>query len=149
MSRKPLFPLVVLLLCLGCGTNVAEKSDSNVAEETPALESNVMSDDATEADKENGEEESAAPAEDSVILIDVRSQGEWDKDHIKDSIHIPHTEIADKIAGVTTDKSRKIVVYCAAGVRAETAKDALVELGYTNVENGGGIEDVKDDLASK
>ncbi|WP_419581527.1 rhodanese-like domain-containing protein [Stieleria magnilauensis] len=45
---------------------------------------------------------------------------------------------------VTDDKDARIVVYCAVGGRAEKAKAKLEELGITNVENGGGFDDVKD-----
>ncbi|MEM9826091.1 MAG: rhodanese-like domain-containing protein [Planctomycetota bacterium] len=95
---------------------------------------------------ELGETDGAGAAAESstdVLLIDVRSKKEWDEGHIEGSIHIPHTEIADAIAGVSDDKSRKIVVYCAAGVRAGKAKTALEAIGYTDVENGGGIDDVR------
>lgn len=45
------------------------------------------------------------------IIIDVRSQEEWDSGHLENAILIPHTEIAEKIAGVTEDKSAKLVLY--------------------------------------
>lgn len=77
------------------------------------------------------------------FVIDVRSQAEWDEGHLEQAVLIPHTEIADRIASVTEDKSAKIVVYCKVGGRAGKAKTALEEMGYTNVENGGGYEDLK------
>ena len=81
---------------------------------------------------------------DTTFVIDVRSQSEWDTGHVDQAVHIPHTEISDRISEVTTDKDAKIVVYCAVGGRAGIAKTALEKLGYTNVENGGGFDDVKD-----
>lgn len=77
-------------------------------------------------------------------VIDVRSKNEWDGGHVASAVHIPHTEIADRIDEVTTDKSAKIVLYCAVGGRAGVAKTSLENLGYTNVENAGGYDDVKD-----
>lgn len=77
------------------------------------------------------------------VLIDVRSTEEYDDDHLDDSVHIPHEEIADRIASVVDDKDREIIVFCAAGARAEKAKTALESLGYTNVRNAGGIDDVR------
>ncbi len=45
------------------------------------------------------------------ILIDVRSQEEWDSGHLNDAVWIPHTEITERIAEVTEDKSAKLVLY--------------------------------------
>ncbi|TWU04411.1 rhodanese-like domain-containing protein [Stieleria varia] len=81
--------------------------------------------------------------EPDVIVIDVRSQEEWDSGHVKQAVHIPHTEIAERISNVTDDKDAKIVVYCAVGGRAGKAKTKLEELGFTNVENAGGYDDIK------
>lgn len=91
----------------------------------------------------------AAPNQETVdnqtetIVIDVRSESEWNSGHVEQAVHIPHTEIAERIAGVTTDKNAKIVVYCEVGGRAGKAKQTLEDLGYTNVENAGGYDDVK------
>ena len=79
-----------------------------------------------------------------VLVIDVRSKAEWDSGHVAQAVHIPHTEIGDRIGEVTDDKGANIVVYCRVGGRAKIAKDKLEELGFTNVENGGGYDDVKD-----
>ena len=79
----------------------------------------------------------------NVLIIDVRSSAEWDAGHHRQAVHIPHNEIAARIGDVTSDKSARIVLYCAAGHRAGLAKDELEQLGFTNVENGGGYEDVK------
>ncbi len=81
--------------------------------------------------------------ESKVIVIDVRSKAEWDTGHVEQAIHIPHTEIGERISEFTDDKSGKIVVYCQVGGRAKIAKEELEKLGFTNVENGGGLDDVK------
>lgn len=86
---------------------------------------------------------STTETEDHEFVIDVRSQSEWDSGHVASAVHIPHTEIAQRISEVTDDKNAKIVVYCRAGGRAGTAKEALENLGFSNVENAGGYEDVK------
>lgn len=84
------------------------------------------------------------PDDKDAIVIDVRSQKEWDGGHVEKAVHIPHTEIVERISEVTNDKDAKIVVYCAVGGRAGKAKTALEGIGFTNVENGGGYDDVKD-----
>ena len=85
--------------------------------------------------------------EGDVIVIDVRTKEEWDAGHVESAVHIPHTEIADRIDEVTLDKDAKIVLYCKVGGRAGKAKDELDRLGFTNVENAGGYDDVKDRFA--
>ena len=67
------------------------------------------------------------------LIIDVRSKGEWDSGHLSQAVHIPYTEIADQIAKHTTDKNRKIVLYCRSGGRAGKAQKALEDLGYKQV----------------
>ena len=79
----------------------------------------------------------------TTYIIDVRSDSEFAGGHIKDAHHIPHTEIGDRIGEVTDDKKAKIIVYCAAGVRSGKAKVTLESIGFTNVENGGGYDDMQ------
>jgi len=77
------------------------------------------------------------------LIVDVRTQEEWDEGHLQSAVHIPHDEISDEIAKHAKDKQRKIVLYCRSGGRAGVALQALKKLGYTNVENAGGFNDVK------
>lgn len=74
--------------------------------------------------------------------IDVRGADAFAKAHVENAVNIPHTEIADKIAAVTSDKNAEINLYCRSGRRAGIAKKALEEMGYTNVTNHGGYTDV-------
>lgn len=95
-------------------------------------------------DSSSTESGGTADADSDVIVIDVRSEDEWNSGHVEQAIHIPHTEIGQRISEVTGDKEAKIVVYCAVGGRAGKAKAKLEELGFSNVENGGGFDDVMD-----
>lgn len=47
----------------------------------------------------------------NACVIDVRSQEEWESGHLSQAVHIPHTEIAQRIAEVTDNKSAKLVLY--------------------------------------
>jgi phage shock protein E len=73
------------------------------------------------------------------IVIDVRSQQEWDGGHIDGAVHIPYDQIATRIAEVTTDKNAHIGLYCQSGARAGIAMTALKDKGFVNIENLGGI----------
>ena len=81
-----------------------------------------------------------------TVWIDVRTVEEYQQDHIDDTANIPHLEIADRIEDLNLGKSTPIKLYCRSGVRAGLALTALEELGYTNVENVGGITDAREIL---
>ena len=80
-------------------------------------------------------------SEEGYIILDVRTQEEYDQGHIPGAILIPDTEIKDKAEEVLTDKEQLILVYCRSGRRSKLAAEALVELGYTNIKEFGGIID--------
>ena len=73
------------------------------------------------------------------ILLDTRTQEEYDQSHIPGALLIPHTEIADRAAAELPDKDQVILVYCRSGNRSKQASEILAELGYTNVKEFGGI----------
>ena len=73
------------------------------------------------------------------ILLDTRTQEEYDQSHIPGALLIPHTEIAQRAADELPDKDQLILVYCRSGNRSKQASEALAELGYTNVKEFGGI----------
>lgn len=75
------------------------------------------------------------------IILDVRTQDEFDESRIPGAILIPHDEITEIAEGLLTDKDQLILVYCRSGRRSKLAAEALVELGYTNIKEFGGIID--------
>ena len=79
--------------------------------------------------------------EEGYIILDVRTQEEYDQGHIPGTIPIPDTEINAKAEEVLTDKEQLLLVYCRSGRRSKLAAEALVELGYTNIKEFGGIID--------
>ncbi len=82
----------------------------------------------------------------NTYLIDVRSTREYRSGTIPTSIHIPYDTIDGNLP--TEDRSARIIVYCQAGGRSETARKTLEELGFTNVTNYGGIIDWDGELVS-
>lgn len=76
-----------------------------------------------------------------VIILDVRTQSEYDEGHIPDAVLIPNTELENQAAVQLPDKDKKILVYCRSGNRSETASRLLVDMGYTAVYDFGGIID--------
>lgn len=80
------------------------------------------------------------------ILLDVRTQEEYDKKHIPNAILLPIDEIRKGNVSVLPDKKQKILVYCWTGRRSADASALLAKLGYSNVINFGGIVDWSGEL---
>ena len=79
--------------------------------------------------------------EQNYIILDVRTEEEFAEGHIAGAILIPDYEITEKAESVLTDKDQQILVYCRSGRRSKNAASQLVELGYSNVKEFGGIID--------
>ena len=77
--------------------------------------------------------------EEGYIILDVRTREEYDQGHIPGAVLIPDTEIKARAEEVLTDKDQLILVYCRSGRRSKLAAQILVELGYTNIKEFGGI----------
>ena len=75
------------------------------------------------------------------VILDVRTQEEFDQGHIPGAILIPDYEIEARVQKELTDKDQLILVYCRSGRRSKIAAEALAELGYTNIKEFGGIID--------
>ena len=80
-------------------------------------------------------------SESGYIIIDARTQEEYDEGHIPGAILIPEYEIAEKAEKELPDKNALILVYCRSGRRSKIASEELIKLGYTNVKEFGGIID--------
>ncbi len=75
-----------------------------------------------------------------VILLDVRTEEEYDSAHIEEATLIPVAELCNRTEEL--NKSKKIVVYCRSGHRSAIASDILIEHGFKRVYNVlGGINE--------
>lgn len=75
-----------------------------------------------------------------VIIVDVRTQAEYNEGYIENAILIPNESISEAPRELP-DKDAIILVYCRSGNRSKQAADKLVALGYTNIYDFGGIID--------
>ncbi len=80
-------------------------------------------------------------SQEGYVILDVRTQEEFDQGHIPGAILIPDYEIEEKAENVLKDKDQLILVYCRSGRRSKLAAEALVKLGYTHIKEFGGIID--------
>ena len=65
--------------------------------------------------------------EDNYIVVDVRTNEEYETGHVVGSINIPYDEINKD---TELDKTKTILVYCKSGARSKKAYDTLKSLGY-------------------
>ena len=117
MTRYNLLILIItsLLMLSGCGNKPSETADSS------SLEAQAWT-----------------MIEQGALLVDVRTQQEYDQGALQGALHIPHDQIADRLTELGNDKNRQIVLYCRSGNRAGKAEAILKENGYQNILNAGG-----------
>lgn len=85
----------------------------------------------------------------NAILLDVRTDSEYKEKHISGAILIPNYEIEEKAANMLPDKEALILIYCRSGNRSKSVAKKLLELGYTNVYDFGGINSYPYELISE
>ena len=129
--------LLIILLCLFIILNSCMKEEEEKIVEyikiTPREAQEMMlSQDATK----------------SVIILDVRTQEEFESGHIPSAVLLPDFEVRKNAEYVIPDKDKIIIVYCQRGGRSKSASKALIEMGYTNVFDLGSILDWDGDLVT-
>lgn len=80
-------------------------------------------------------------SEKDYIILDVRTEEEFNESHIDGAILIPDYEIGEKAESILKDKNQLILVYCRSGRRSKNAASELATMGYTNIKEFGGIID--------
>lgn len=78
---------------------------------------------------------------DAIIILDVRTQEEFNAGHIAGAILIPNETILDEQPALLPDLDAEILVYCRSGNRSAQSANKLIAIGYTNVYDFGGIID--------
>lgn len=141
-----LFLLIIILTLLLCSCNdaneteyypnaedpVKNNSDSlSESEDTKAKYKKITAEEAKKRMDEN----------DSLIIVDVRSESEYAEKHIAGAILIPNETIIDKMPELLPDPDAEILIYCRSGNRSRQAANKLIDLGYTNIYDFGGIID--------
>ncbi len=85
--------------------------------------------------------------EENYIILDVRTQSEYDGGHIPNAILVPHNTIKGDVPQLP-HKDQLILVYCRSGNRSKVASQALADAGYTNVVEFGGINTWKGEITT-
>jgi len=72
-------------------------------------------------------------AEDEILILDVRTQREYDDGRVPGAVLIAHTEVMNRLEEIIEFTDKPVVVYCQAGGRARMAEGNLREAGFTNL----------------
>lgn len=86
--------------------------------------------------------------EDDIVILDVRTKQEYDQGHILNAVLIPDVNLKDEVEEIIPDKNIKILVYCRSGRRSAASAKLLIEMGYKNVYDFGGINDWPYDIVT-
>jgi NADPH-dependent 2,4-dienoyl-CoA reductase/sulfur reductase-like enzyme/rhodanese-related sulfurtransferase len=92
----------------------------------------------SENEKSSAENETKAEDFTLPIIVDVRTRGEFAGGAYPGAVNIELDQLQSRLNELG-DKSRDITVYCASGARSAYAQRILMQMGYTNVKNGGGL----------
>ena len=77
------------------------------------------------------------------VVIDVRTEQEFQGGHVEGAINIPHTAIGQDISKAQASKDDHVILYCQSGRRSGLALETLKSMGFSRAENYGGIEQAK------
>ncbi len=126
-----LFVSALSMFCSACtGSNLPAGSSPIVDASTPVYQ------------KMTAEEAKAIlEGNNPFILLDVRTEEEFLENRIEGAVLIPDYTLADRAASELPDQDALILVYCRSGRRSAAAAKKLVDMGYTNVYDFGGIID--------
>ncbi len=71
----------------------------------------------------------------NVVLLDVRSEDEYNDGHIAGAINVSHNKVAENLSQLTQYKKSTVVVYCRSGRRAGIAENILSENGFKDLRH--------------
>ncbi len=73
--------------------------------------------------------------ENEAVIIDVRTEKEFQGGHLKNSVNIPLDDLRKNL--FRFDRTQPVIVCCASGIRSALAKNILKSNGFLEVCNGG------------
>ena len=114
-------PVFALMACTDLEGNMSENSGASYKQITQEEALDLM----------NGESD--------YIILDVRTPEEFSEAHIVGAINVPLDSIGQTDPAELPDKDQLVMVYCRSGNRSKQASEKLVDLGYTNIVEFGGI----------
>jgi rhodanese-related sulfurtransferase len=128
MKKKSFIIIMMIsLLLVSCNSNEQSLEESGSGGEVSMI--------SPEEAKENLDENP------EIVLLDVRTPSEFESEHIEGAVLLPLDQIANKAEEVIPNQEKIYYVYCRSGNRSATAAQLLVDMGYENIYDLGGIID--------
>lgn len=140
MDKKTILVSIIILsaLVLG-GCTMVSMIDVSETQNAAAEYKRISPEDAKKMLDENSD----------AVLLDVRTESEYNEQRIDGALLLPNNEIEDRAAELLPDKDALILVYCRSGRRSKQAALELLSMGYTNVYDFGGIMSWPYDVVSE
>ncbi len=131
MKRRTLFLILTIILLLA-SNSLFSFSKKEVQIEEPMISAKYNKIDSMSAKE-------VFDTQKDITIIDVRTAGEFESGHIENAINIPLDVIEATVLEKYPNKDEKLYLYCRSGNRSSQAAKLLVNQGYTNVYDFGGI----------
>ena len=136
MKKMTMLTIAGLISVLGisCGKTGSEKQTMKMTKEVKEVKK-------AEYKKITSDEAKKMMESEKTIVVDVRTTEEYNEGHIPNAVSIPLETIENEAEEKLKNKDDLILVYCRSGRRSREAALKLIEKGYTNVIDFGGIQD--------
>lgn len=126
---------------IGIHVGHSHSSDGDRSSEMVDME-DTHADDVEEYEISPGEVAKKIRSDKDIILLDVRTLGEYEQIHLENALLLPVGELSiNTLANIglgENSKDKEIIIYCRSGVRSKQAYDTMAVLGYTNIKSVAG-----------
>ncbi len=137
MKFKILFVLCFVMLFVSCESKLENKKEVQTEKDYFLTEESKISYKIITQE----EAKKIIDGQDGYIILDVRTKEEYDAGHIPNAMLLPNEDIGSEDIDILPDKKQLILIYCRSGNRSKQAAQKLVDLGYENIMEFGGIID--------
>jgi rhodanese-related sulfurtransferase len=137
MKFKILFVLCFVMLFVSCESKIENKKEVQTEKDYFLTEESKISYKIITQE----EAKKIIDGQDGYIILDVRTKEEYDAGHIPNAMLLPNEDIGSEDIDILPDKKQLILIYCRSGNRSKQAAQKLVDLGYENIMEFGGIID--------
>lgn len=142
--NKIIHLLLILTLALGLGACLAPEAPlsqqgSATSDQAKAQYQKLTAEEAKKIIDENPE----------AIVLDVRTATEYQEKHLANALLIPDNELAKRAETELPDLEATILIYCRSGNRSKSAANTLIQLGYTQVYDFGGLNTYPYEIVSE
>ncbi len=134
-----IFAVFSMMFIIGCTSDDTKSSNEDLG--TQDNETKIEEEAQVAEYKKISPSEAKDLMDENTIVLDVRTEQEYNEGYILGALLLPLANIQDQDFGPLEDKDQRILVYCRSGNRSRQASNLLLEAGYTNVYDFGGIMD--------